>query len=172
MNKIPTINKKVVLLKIGEIIPYWRNPRTNGKTVEKLKESIQDFGYRKKILVDQNNVIIAGHARYRALLELGFDEVECIKADLDDKTTKEYRIIDNKCSEFAGWDNEKLEYELQEFAETGIQKYFFTEPKYDLPKLESSVPTEETDPNEYKVQLICPHCYDEFVMSLKEILNG
>lgn len=172
MSKIPEINKEVINLRIEEIIPYWRNPRLNENTVEKLKESIQDFGYRKKILVDKNNVIIAGHARYKALLQLGFEQVECIRVDLDEKSVKEYRIIDNKCSEFAGWDNEKLEYEMQEFLDTGIKKYFFEQPQYDLPKLDSTKLQDEINPDEFRIQLICPHCYEEFIMSLKEIIDN
>ena len=46
------------------IKPYWRNPRDNRAAVEKLKQSIERYGYNPLIAVDKKNVIIAGHTRY------------------------------------------------------------------------------------------------------------
>lgn len=57
-------------MNIEEIKPYWRNPRKNDDTIEPLKESIKKFGYQSPIIVDANNVIVVGHARFKALLQL------------------------------------------------------------------------------------------------------
>jgi site-specific DNA-methyltransferase (adenine-specific) len=69
---------------LAEIKPYWRNPRDNREAVQKVKQSIKDYGYNQLIGVDKNNVIIVGHTRYRALQELGYKEVEVLMLDLDD----------------------------------------------------------------------------------------
>ena len=64
---------------IETLIPYWRNPRKNDIAIEKVKASIQEFGYQNPIIVDKDMTIIAGHTRYRALKELGYTEVPVIK---------------------------------------------------------------------------------------------
>ena len=64
------INMNIINLKLNDIKPYWRNPRKNEKAVEAVKQSIQDYGFNQPILLDSKKVIIAGHTRYKALLEL------------------------------------------------------------------------------------------------------
>jgi hypothetical protein len=117
--KKPTV--KTVAL--AEIKPYWRNPRDNREAVQKVKQSIQDYGYNQLIGVDKNNVIIVGHTRYRALQELGYKEVEVLVLDLDDKKARAYRIVDNKTSEFATWTGD-LVTELRELDQLSMQGYF------------------------------------------------
>jgi hypothetical protein len=108
---------------LAEIKPYWRNPRDNRDAVQKVKQSIQDYGYNQLIGVDKNNVIIVGHTRYRALQELGYKEVEVLVLDLDDKKARAYRIVDNKTSEFATWTGD-LATELRELDQLSMQGYF------------------------------------------------
>ena len=101
---------------LTSIKPYWRNPRRHDKTVRELKKSIQRYGYVAPIIVDKKHVIIAGHARYKALRELGYEEIDVIVADhLSEDKVKEYRIADNKLSELADWDTDALKIELREF---------------------------------------------------------
>ena len=159
---------RIVKKKLSEIVPYWRNPRINENTIEQLKKSIQEFGYRKKILIDKDSIIIAGHARYKALLQLGFEEIECLEIDLEPKKAKEYRIIDNKCSEYANW-NEKLDLELKDFYNLELKDYFFPEYNYDL---EKPIITESIiDWKKYKLEIMCPHCFYEFFINLNEVFN-
>jgi hypothetical protein len=63
--------------------------------------------------VDENHIILAGHTRYKALKKLGKKEAEVIiRSGLSDEQKRKYRILDNKTSEFAEWDFEKLESEI------------------------------------------------------------
>lgn len=48
---------------IDEIVPYENNPRNNGKAVKPVAESIKKFGFKVPVILDKNNVIIAGHTR-------------------------------------------------------------------------------------------------------------
>lgn len=81
--------------------------------------------------LDRNNVIIAGHTRYKAALQLGLDQIPCIVAeDLNDEQIKAYRIADNKVSEAAAWDGELLRGELEQLqamgydlAQTGFEEF-------------------------------------------------
>lgn len=100
--------------KIDEIHPYENNPRFNKDAVSKVAASIKKFGFKNPILVDKNNVIIAGHTRLEAAKKLGLDEVPCIvAADLTDKQAKALRLADNKVAEFSTWDYLKLDEELK-----------------------------------------------------------
>lgn len=71
----------IIVKKIEEITPYDKNPRKNDNAVEYVKQSIEQFGFKVPIVLDKNNVIVAGHTRYKASVELGIKEVPCIVAD-------------------------------------------------------------------------------------------
>ena len=97
---------------ITDIKPYENNPRNNESAVDKVAESIKEFGFQNPIIVDNENVIICGHTRYKAGLKLGLKEVPVIVANLTEEQAKAYRLADNKTSEFAEWDFNALEKEL------------------------------------------------------------
>ena len=65
----------------GELVPYDKNPRINDQAVDLVANSIREFGFKQPIVIDRNNVIIAGHTRWKAARELGLDRVPCIMAD-------------------------------------------------------------------------------------------
>lgn len=103
----------IVEMKITDIIPYENNPRRNDEAVDKVALSISSFGFKVPIILDKNNVIVAGHTRLKAAEKLGLTTVPTIRADdLTDDQIKAFRLADNKVSEFAEWDFEALEKEL------------------------------------------------------------
>ena len=61
---------KIENLKINEIKPYEKNPRKNDQAVDIVAKSIKEFGFRVPIILDKNNVIIAGHTRLKAAEKL------------------------------------------------------------------------------------------------------
>lgn len=92
---------------------YENNPRNNDLAVEKVKYSIERFGFLFPVVVDMNYVIVAGHTRVRACRELGIQSVPCIVADeLTEEQINLFRLVDNKSSEYSDWDFEKLKHEL------------------------------------------------------------
>ena len=106
---------KIINKKIEELEMYDNNPRKNDEAVPYVMESIQKYGFRVPLVIDKNNVIVTGHTRYKASLKLGLKEVPCIVAsDLNEKQIREFRIVDNKTSEYAEWDIEKLNLELED----------------------------------------------------------
>ena len=106
---------KVEYIPIAEIKPYENNPRINDNAVEAVANSIKEFGFKNPIILDKNNVIIAGHTRYKASLQLGLKEVPCIHAnDLTEEQVKALRIADNKTAEKANWDMSKLKIEIDD----------------------------------------------------------
>ena len=87
----------ILELELTELIPYENNPRNNEETVELVANSIKTFGFKVPIVVDKNNIIIAGHTRYKAVKKLGLNKVPCIVADdLIDEQVKAFRLADNK----------------------------------------------------------------------------
>src|SRR5690554_4979392 len=106
---------KVQNVSIDSIKPYERNPRKNESAIEKVANSIKEFGFKQPIVVDANGVIVAGHTRWKAAKKLGFTEVPVIYAsDLTPEQVKAYRLADNKTAEFAEWIPELLEQELED----------------------------------------------------------
>lgn len=100
---------------IDELIPYTDNPRVNGSAVDKVANSIKEFGFKNPIIIDKNNEIIAGHTRLKAAKALGMKEVPIIRAeDLNEDQVKAFRLADNKTAEFSEWDEDLLESELND----------------------------------------------------------
>lgn len=122
-------------MKIGDLVPYENNPRNNDEAVDAVAESIRQCGYIAPIIVDENNVILAGHTRLKALKRLGIDKFPVgVKTGLTEEQKRKYRLLDNKTNEFASWDFEKLTEELEgldfgdfdfqfELSDSGIEPY-------------------------------------------------
>ena len=107
----------IITMKIRNIKPYKNNARKNERAVEFVKRSIQEFGYLVPIVIDKNNEIVAGHTRYKALKQLGIQEVPCVVADeLTEDQIKAFRIADNSVSDVAQWDIAKLAVEMQDIS--------------------------------------------------------
>lgn len=109
---------KVVEKQLKELKMYDNNPRSNDNAVESVANSIKEFGFKVPMVIDKNNVIVCGHTRYKACLELGIEKVPCIIADdLSDDQIKAFRLAENKTNELATWDYEKLNNEINELKE-------------------------------------------------------
>lgn len=122
-------------INISEIKPYENNPRNNDEASKKVAESIKEFGFKVPIIVDKNNVIIAGHTRYKAAKYLKIESIPVIKAeDLTPEQVKAFRIMDNKSSELASWDYEAL---LKEMESLKLENYDIEFTGFELEEVES-----------------------------------
>lgn len=84
------------------------------------------------IVIDKDGVIVAGHTRYKAAKKLGLEKVPCITADdLTEEQVKAFRLVDNKTSELADWDIEKLEEELDDILNIDMSSFGFDEAEED-----------------------------------------
>lgn len=105
---------KLKNMNINDLIPYENNPRNNEGAIEYVANSIKQFGFKVPIVVDKNNVIVAGHTRWLAAQALEMDEVPVVVAhDLSPEQVKAFRLADNKVAELAHWDFAKLDVELE-----------------------------------------------------------
>lgn len=122
-------------INISDIKPYENNPRNNDIAVDKVAESIKEFGFKVPIIVDKDTVIIAGHTRYKAAKKLGLKEIPIIKAeDLAPEQVQAFRIMDNKSSEMASWNYEAL---LKEIEELKLEDYTLELTGFELNEVES-----------------------------------
>jgi ParB-like chromosome segregation protein Spo0J len=86
---------------ITSIKPYDNNPRLNDAAVDAVAASIKEFGFRQPIVVDEEDVIIVGHTRYKAALKLGMKKVPVhVAKGLSPAQAKAYRAssIGNRSS--------------------------------------------------------------------------
>ena len=105
----------VRMVPIGTITPYPNNPRNNADAVATVARSITKYGWRQPVVVDANNVIIAGDTRYKAAIMLGLNEIPVhVAADLSPELVRQYRVADNRVGELAEWDLPLLEAEMAE----------------------------------------------------------
>lgn len=112
---------EIKMIKVEDIKPYENNPRFNDEAVEYVAKSIKEFGFKVPMVIDKNNVIVAGHTRFKAAMELGLTEVPCIIADdLTDDQVKAFRLADNKVSDYSIWNNVALLEELDDLKELDI----------------------------------------------------
>ena len=106
---------QIVEKKVSELKAYEKNPRKNDKAVGPVAESIKEFGFKVPIIVDKDNVIVAGHTRLKAAKKLGMKTVPCIVADdLTPEQIKAFRLADNSTAQIAEWDLELLKDELMD----------------------------------------------------------
>lgn len=112
--------EKITYMDPQSLIPYEYNAREHKSEIEFLKNSIEEFGFRNPILADGNNVIIAGHGRRIAAIELGLTRVPVIICDdLTPEQVKALRLADNKLTDLSSWDWDMLNKELAELKDLG-----------------------------------------------------
>lgn len=149
---------------ISELVPYENNPRNNEDAVAKVAASIKEFGFRVPIIVDNKNVIVAGHTRLKAAKKLGLESVPVIRADdLTEEQVKAFRLADNKTSEFAEWDFDALKEELDEIADIDMSAFGFESLEEELDGISER---EDLGDSEEKYQLVVD-CDDEDDMQEK-----
>ena len=138
----------VVLMNISDIRPYEKNPRKNDEAVKYVAESIKEFGFKVPIVVDKDNVIVAGHTRYKAAKKLKLIEVPCVVADdLTEEQIKAYRLADNKVAEKAQWDFDLLAEEIGALSDFDMIVFGFEE------ILEETEEELEAEEDGYEVEL-------------------
>lgn len=117
---------QIIDKQIKDLKPYEKNPRKNDEAVKYVAESIKQFGFKVPIIIDKDNIIIAGHTRYKAAKQLKIETVPCIIADdLTEEQIKAFRIADNKVAEFAEWDLDLLNAELENIMDIDMLDFGF-----------------------------------------------
>ena len=157
---------KIENVSIAKVIPYIRNPRKNDNAIEKVASSIQEFGFRQPIVVDEESVIIAGHTRYESAKRLGMNTVPVhVAKGLTPQQVKAYRIADNRVGQESEWDYDLLKLELDELKNpesTGFEDFEISDILKEI-NFEPSFESEQQRLDELDPKMVeCPHCHKEF----------
>ena len=114
---------EIVYLSPHELKPYEGNTRKHvPDDIEQIKASIEADGFNDPIGIwGEENLIVEGHGRQIAALEMGLDRVPCIRLDhLTDTQRRDYAIRHNRTAELSGWDFGKLEEEIARLEIEGV----------------------------------------------------
>lgn len=106
---------EITYRQINELNRHENNARTHSKEqIEQIINSINEFGWTNPVLIDENDVIIAGHGRLEAAIKLGINKVPCIiLSGLSETQKRAYLIADNQLALNAGWDINILQTEIE-----------------------------------------------------------
>ena len=150
---------EIKYIPIEEITPYKNNPRINEDAIPFVMNSIKEFGFKNPIILDKNNIVVAGHTRLESAKRLKMEEIPCIYADdLTEEQIKAYRLADNKVSEKSMWDYDKLEEELDNILDIDMSKFDFNIDNFEIEIPEEKEETEKSTETKDKHEHICPNC--------------
>lgn len=114
-----TTNKKdvelnIVYRNIKDLKPYKKNAKKHPKEqVERIANSIKEFGFTQPVIIDKNNYVVAGHGRILGAKKAGLKQVPTVMLeDLTEEQIKAYRLVDNKLNE-SDWDFGLVDEELE-----------------------------------------------------------
>ncbi len=106
---------------VESIKPYTNNPRHNDAGVDAVAQSLTEFGWRQPIVIDEEQIIVVGHTRYKAALKLGMTSVPVhVATGLTPAQLQAYRIADNQTATYSSWDDDKLTAELMDLQKQGF----------------------------------------------------
>lgn len=121
---------------IADLKPYPRNARIHSnRQIKQLVRSIIRFGFVSPVLIDNENQVIAGHARIEAARVAGIRHVPTLTIEgLTEAERRAYILADNRLAESADWDRTILAVELKELLELDfeIELTGFETPEIDL----------------------------------------
>ena len=158
-------------LKTADLLPYARNARKHSeKQVVQIAASIREFGFNTPCLIDDKNMLIAGHGRLLAAQKLDIDRVPCIRLDhLSEIQAKAYNLVDNQLAVNAEWDMDLLSLEVQELdnMEFDVDLLGFEDMKLkELLAQNLFEPGSENEQGQLDEQnttfVMCPNCGEEF----------
>ena len=155
---------KVEYLAPEELTPYENNTRKHAPDdIDQIKESILQDGFNDPVGIwGPDNIIVEGHGRQLAALELHLEKIPCIRLDhLTDDQRRDYAIRHNRTAELSAWDFTKLE---EEMAALEIEGHDFSGLNFvrpDMAQFDDMFAPAEDKPKEPK-QIKCPHCGEWF----------
>lgn len=184
---------KIEYLNPADLTPYEQNTRKHApEDIEQIKKSILDDGFNDPIGIwGEKNIIVEGHGRQIAALELGLDKVPVIRLDhMTDDQRRDYGIRHNRTAELSAWDFGKLEEEIAaleieghdftglnfEFGDGNLFNYMNNDSFTDRGKYESDIFTVslnfEKQYEEEVIEYIKENGKDALVEACLKVVNG
>jgi DNA modification methylase len=121
MNSAVAAPMQIETWPISRLVEYARNPRRNDVAVDRMCESIREFGFKIPVLARSSGEVVDGHLRLKAARKLGIAEVPVILCDeWSDAQVKAFRLMVNRSVTWASWDDELLASELHDIQAMGF----------------------------------------------------
>jgi site-specific DNA-methyltransferase (adenine-specific) len=155
----------VIYKNIKELKPYKKNAKKHPKEqVERIANSIKEFGFTQPVIVDKNNEVVAGHGRILGAKKAGLKSVPtvCLE-DLTEEQIKAYRLVDNKLNE-SEWDYGLLDEELENLTEDIDMNLFGFDENVDLTNAFEYETKDKVEKNFFVVSLAFPKDEKEVIM--------
>lgn len=147
---------KIINKKLSDLVEYQQNNKLHPeKQINHIAESIKRFGFNVPVLIDKDNIIVAGHGRYLASKQLELKEIPCILLEnLTETEINAFRIIDNSTNLESGYNLENLKLELHELklADFDLETFGLDDLSSLFPEDEASLDAQDDDfePSEQK----------------------
>lgn len=178
------IEKDYPLISISELKPYENNARLHPpEQIDKICNSIKEFGFIAPVIIDENNTILVGHGRTQGAKQAGLTKVPYRRiTNLTDEQKRAYILADNKLSDIAEWDEEILKLELEsislDMADFGFEDFELNIDEEKTEVIEDEIPDppkkiKSKSGNLYKLgihRLLCGDSTDE--ASVKRLFDG
>lgn len=149
---------EIKYIPIDDIKPYKNNPRLNEEAIPYVMNSIKEFGFKNPIILDENNVIVAGHTRLENAKRLDMKEAPVIYADdLTEEQIKAFRLADNKVAEKSMWDYTKLDEELENILDIDMSMFDFE--NIEETNLDDFFEDNDNKKEKESKLIECPHCH-------------
>jgi hypothetical protein len=109
-------------VEVDALVPWVKNPRKNDAAVDKVAESIAEFGFGAPLIVRRaNGEVIGGHTRLKAAIKMAMTHVPVRYLDLTEEQAHKLALADNKLGEAAEWDDKMLASVLADLSVDGIE---------------------------------------------------
>lgn len=112
---VKTYGERIEMIPLDRLKPYPRNARIHSrKQIGQIADSLKRFGFTNPVLVDDDNMILAGHGRVEAAKLIGMAAAPCLRlSSMSAAEKRAYVLADNKLALNAGWDDDILAGELR-----------------------------------------------------------
>jgi len=145
-------------MKLKDIKPNPNNPRVlRDEKFAKLKQSIQEFPKMlslRPIVIDENNVVLGGNMRLRALQDLGYTDIDdtCVKyaKDLTEEEKQRFIIADNVAFGEWDWDTLANDWEVEDLEAWGLEI-----PQFDTVEEQEMEDLSDKIKSMFKIEVIC-----------------
>ena len=156
---------QIVYLSPHDLTPYEKNTRKHTPDdIEGIKTSIKHGGFNDPIGIwGENNLIVEGHGRQIAAIEMGMERVPCIRLDhMNEEQRKEYAIRHNRSAEMSDWDFAKLNEEIADLEIHGTDLSDLNFTKADIDALDDFFAPNDGAGTKEPKKIQCPHCGEWF----------
>lgn len=139
---------KVIKKKIEELTEDPNNVRMHdGRNVEAIRKSLQEFGQQKPIIINEYGGVVAGNGTLQAAIELGWKDIRAVITNLSDINQTGFAIADNRTAELSGWDNELLANAMSGLGDDGLDLEALGFNQIEMDNLLSTLPDLNVSPS-------------------------